>query len=621
MPPGRWLICADRGGLADQLAARWSAAGAPPVVVESGTEFHRSEDDRYRLDPLQPEHFTRLLADAAARGIRWDGVLYLGGLDAGLTEETTPEALAAAVETGCGGALHLLQALLGTQPTAPPPLWLVTRGAHRVPGDEHPGDPAAGALWGLGRVLALEHPELWGGLVDLPAEPRPGDAETLLAHLAAPEGEDQTVLRGSRRLRARLAPLAEPPVAPPELRPDVTYLVTGGLGSLGLAVAAWMVERGARHLVLLGRSAPTAPAAAAIAELEAAGATVRVCRADVARRGELAAALDAALAGRPPLAGVIHGAGVVDDGVLMHLDRARLARVMAPKVQGAWNLHHLTAHRPLDFFVLFSSAATLLGSPGQGNYTAANAFLDGLATYRRSRGLPATSLCWGPWSQVGMAAELQTRSRRQWRPPGVEPLPPDQGLALLGRLLQGSSPQVGVLAVDWAEFLRHYGGPRLPPVLAGLAAAAGTAGPAEPELPRRLREAPAAVRRELLGEHLGRTVARVLGLPPAEAPEPQCGFFELGLDSLMAIELRNRLAADLGCPLPPTLTFQHPTLEALADHLLADVLELEATSGAGGPPVREAAPLDHLSEGELLALLAEELATPAKPASTEDRKP
>ena len=289
-----------------------------------------------------------------------------------------------------------------------PRLWVVTRGTQAV-SMQTVGEQAAtvepvrvavaeAPLWGLARVVAQEHPGLQCTVIDLDPIVIPGELDRLLAELMHPDGEDQLAHRGDQRLAARLV-RRNKATAPSNavLRPDGTYLLTGGLGDLGLLVAGWLVGRGARNVVLLGRSDPGVEAGAVIAELEQGGARVLVARADVTHESELVRALKELQSELPPVCGVIHAAGMLDDGILMNQSWERFAPVLAPKVQGAWNLHRLTRDLPLDFFVLFSSAASLLGSPGQGNYAAANAFLDALAHHRRGLGLPALSINWGPW--------------------------------------------------------------------------------------------------------------------------------------------------------------------------------------------------------------------------------
>jgi NADPH:quinone reductase-like Zn-dependent oxidoreductase/aryl carrier-like protein len=413
-----------------------------------------------------------------------------------------------------------------------------------------------------------------------------------------------------------LAGAAEAPIATargesPRIAPDRTYLITGGLGGLGLRLAAWFVEQGARHLVLVGRSGASeradgpAPPEAAVASLRAAGADVRVARADVSVRTDLAAVLDDLDRSMPPLGGVVHAAGVLDDGSLARLTDERVARVMAPKVLGAWNLHELTRGRPLDLFVLCSSALALLGSPGQANYTAANAFLDALAHDRRALGLPALSIDWGTWTDVGLAAAQANRGERL-ASQGIEGLSPDEGAEAFGRLLQQGAVQRAVMRFHvrtWQEF--HLAAARSP-FLSELAASSAAAdqplregGPVR----ARLFATPPKERRAVLQAHLREQIARVLRCDPARIG-PSAPLQQAGLDSLLAMELRNRLELSLGISLTVTLIWRHPTLTDLAEHLASAMdLPLDAAheGAAGGPlhsPGDTAAPSGSAPETE-----------------------
>ncbi len=363
----------------------------------------------------------------------------------------------------------------------------------------------------------------------------------------------------------------------PTVSADGTYLITGGLGALGMHVARWLVGQGARHLMLVGRRGASPEAALVIRELEGAGARVLVARADVTEHDELGKVLAELRDSWPPLRGVVHAAGVLDDGVLVEQSWQRFERVLAPKVAGAWNLHQLTRDTPLDFFVLFSSAASLLGSPGQANYASANAFLDALAHHRRALGLPALSVNWGPWEGEGMAA--RTGGRRGWASQGTGTIPPEKGVEILGRLLRSAAVQVGVLPVRWPAFLQRFAGGRVPPLFARLAAA-GIAPPAPGEGPselmQRLREAPAGAQREVLTAYVTEQAARLLGPDRAAALDPRRPLQDFGLDSRTAVELRNALGHAVGRPLPATLLFNYPTVEALVGLLAGEVLKLDA---------------------------------------------
>ena len=294
--------------------------------------------------------------------------------------------------------------------------------------------------------------------------------------------------------------------------------------------------------------------------------------------------------------------------MLQSADRFRA--VMAPKISGAWNLHEATLDQPLDFFVMFSSAASVLGSPGQSNYAAANAFLDALAHHRRGLGLPALSVNWGPWADAGMAAELAHRSARRWIPEGVRPIEVSEGLGALGKLMAGQAPQVLAMPVDWNVFVAQFPAGKEPVALAELAAPGPrTAGARQvpSELLLQLSAAPEAERRALAVGYLQQQVAKVMGLVAGPLPEPDYGLFELGLDSLMAVELKNLLSIAVGKDLPSSLMFQCPNIDSMADYMLRD-LQKPALPPVPGISAADDAIMLPESEQELLSLLASEVA-------------
>ena len=362
----------------------------------------------------------------------------------------------------------------------------------------------------------------------------------------------------------------------PPIRADRTYWITGGFGALGLAVADWLVERGARSLVLSGRSIPAGPteaAGAAIARLSRSGARISALAVDATARDQVAGALSHIAASLPPLAGVVHAAGVIDDGVMVRLTWPRFAEVMAPKVLGAWHLHQLTAGLALDFFACFSSIASVLGSPGQASYAAGNAFLDGLAHHRRDQGLPALTVNWGPWSGGGMASRIAGRHRARFSELGIASLSPAQGVGVLGRLLRRDQPQLIVLPIRWPRYLAQYRPGQRPRLFDALAADDEPARQG-PTIRRQLDAAAPATRKAVLEAFLRHQLAHVLGLASPEAIERDQPLHSLGVDSLMATELRNRLEGQLAISLSATLVFNYPTLRALVDHLIGDVLQL-----------------------------------------------
>nr|MDQ2693986.1 SDR family NAD(P)-dependent oxidoreductase [Pseudomonadota bacterium] len=561
----RWLVLADRGGVGQRLAARLKAQGGACTLIPADRE----------LQDIPP-------------GLH--GVVHCRSLDAAAVD------LEAAGRQGCGSLLALVQALAAAG--AAPSLFIVTRGALAVAG--RGPNVAQSPVWGMGKVIALEHPELNPVRLDL--DPEDDDpVRTLLAELDHGGGEDQVAYRDRTRHVARLVRAGNENPGRMAFRADASYLITGGLGGLGLRLARWLVEQNVRHLVLAGRHGPGPAAGEAIKALEQAGAQVRVVAADVADAGQVAGLMEETERSLPPLRGVFHAAGVLDDALLVNQTWERFAKVLAAKVQGAWNLHALTARLPLDCFVLFSSAASLLGNRGQASHAAGNAFLDALAGYRRSQGLTALSINWGAWSEIGAAAAI--RADQRLRGEGLGSLSPQQGLHALEQVLSRPTAQIGVLPIDWARIAPHW---TRSPFFAHFRQPE----PARPaaDFAASLKTLPAGQRRARLAEHLQSQVSQVLGGGDGRAPiGVQQGFFDFGMDSLTAVELRNRLQASLGCALPSTVLFTCPTVADLADYLLAEVFGNAAPAEAGTDAEDAFAYLDEISHEALEALVNREL--------------
>ncbi|WP_338866151.1 type I polyketide synthase [Myxococcus stipitatus] len=441
------------------------------------------------------------------------------------------------------------------------------------------------------------------------------DAEEAFRHMAQAKHVGKLAIR-MKDPEARVAPME---VERQGIRADSTYLITGGLGGLGLSVARWMVEQGARNLALVGRTAPSSRAEDVIRALEAVGARVHVSAADVSREEDVERLFVDLRTHLPPLRGIVHAAGLLDDHTALELSESHFRKVAAPKVHGAWNLHACSLREPLDFFVMYSSAAVLLGSPGQGNYAAANAFMDALAEHRCQLGLPAMSIQWGAFSEVGLAAAVDVRGDRlSYR--GVGSLTPAEGAAALARLLERPRPVVGVLRFDARQWFEFYPRTASVPYFAEL--------PRESEPPRSgsarsaslrqaLESAPPAGRLDILEGQLREQLGRVLRIPAARI-DRHAPFKSIGVDSLMSLELRNRIEASIGLKLSAALLFTYTHTASLAEHLLErlglssspDVTAAPAEPPQVGELQRIEQELDQLSEDELAARLAEKLLLP-----------
>ena len=413
------------------------------------------------------------------------------------------------------------------------------------------------------------------------------------------------------------------PDAGQPVHPDATYLITGGYGGLGLLIANWLVERGASSLALLGRHPPSGEASDVIDSLRRRGVQVLNCVGDVARPDDVARALQEVDRILPPLRGVIHAAGTVDDGMLVHQHWERFAGVMAAKVAGSWNLHQQTMGRQLDFFVMFSTYVSLLGSAGQSNHAAANAFMDGLAARRRADGLPALSINWGPWGEAGAAVRLgliDTLARH-----GLQPLAPATALSAFAALLRvgGSErhlpPQVGVLSVDWDAYLPQSAqrdAPRLLPMAAGVRSLPQTASEPSPlpdaDIRAAVEAAAVADRPDVLSRFVRDHIARSLGIRTSGSIDVHQPLRELGMDSLLAVEVRSLIGRALGRALPATLLFDYPTVDSISRYLGQEVLQIEPWSDVsvhvvtGGPrsPDDALAAIEQMSDEDVERQLA-----------------
>ncbi|MET9050888.1 SDR family NAD(P)-dependent oxidoreductase, partial [Streptomyces bacillaris] len=572
---GRWLLVTPDGPGAEDTALACEQAlaghGADVVVIRVGAAVERAE-----LALMLPEFgaLAGVLSLLATAGYPHPG-------------PQTPDACPA-------GTLLLLQALGDSGIDAP--LWCATRGAVAVDGTEEVR-PEQAQVWGLGRVAALEHPLRWGGLVDLP-EPLDGPAlDGLCAVLAGRDGEDQVAVRAPVPLGRRLVPAPEPATpAPAPWTPRGTVLVTGGTGGLGAQVARWLAERGAEHLVLLGRRGPEAPGADALTDaLSALGARSTVLACDVADRAALERVLERLHDAGDTVRAVVHTAGLTSDTPLMDCTPEELARLTEAKTLGAAHLDALFDGRPLDAFVLFSSISGTWGSGGQGAYAAANAYLDGIAAARRGRGLTATSVAWGPWAGAGMAAGAVGEGLRRH---GLVPMAPEAALSALGLALALDEGETIVAELDWNRFAPTFGSVRDSALLRGLPTAPeprtadtatgsgpGTGG--EPPWRHRLSLLSGPEGRKLLTELVRSEAATVLGHESAAGFAADRPFREVGFDSLTAVELRNRLVAATALPLALTSVFDHPTAAGLAAYLFTELNGTEpnadGTTGATGP--------------------------------------
>jgi acyl transferase domain-containing protein/aryl carrier-like protein len=616
--PGMWLLLADRQGLAQALATLLEKRGDRCVLIDAGQAYGRVTADRWQLSPARPDDFTQLFADVIDHGsISLCGVVHLWLLDTPEPGALTDASLDAAVRMACASVASLAQELLQHVAKQPPRLWVVTRDA--VPAGPIPTvrGVAQAPVWGLGKVMALEIPEIWGGLVDLSDLEAREAAQCLFDELSASDDEDLAAWRGGERYVARLERCQLRNAPEVRVSAQCSYLITGGLGGLGLEVAEWLARHGARYLVLLGRrGAARSAARAAVEKLEAAGTRVMVAQADVADRNAMTQLFSQIANSLPPLRGVVHAAGNSGNREITaaRAEEAEMLEILRPKVLGTWILHELTRALPLDFFLMFSSIASVWGAKGQGHYAAANHFLDSFAHYRRALGLPALSLNWGPWAGDGMATE----EFRAWiRRLGVGSLRPVEALEALGHLLMGDRAQVTVAQVDWQAFKPVFGARRRRRLLEAITDETKESHAVQSQEPPALMikqlalARPPEERLSLIEQAVRDQIARLLGYSSPQSVDDHQSLMELGLDSLMTIELKNWIEKNLAVDMPLACLFDAPSIVELALQLLqrfdAASQGLQEDFGAASGNSQQAGELlkkiDQLSNSEIDSLL------------------
>ncbi|MER5466955.1 SDR family NAD(P)-dependent oxidoreductase, partial [Streptomyces sp. NPDC002668] len=545
--------------------------------------------------PVEPATGRKDLAAQLAEAAGDDtvaGVLSLLAIDG------KPAPAAAALTTGVALSVLLVQALGDADVDAP--LWCATRNAMGVSPADEVADPFQSQVWGLGRVAALEHAQRWGGLVDLPGTIDDRIAGRLAAVLGQ-SAEDQVAIRDRGVFGRRLSRLPAGRTGR-SWSPRGTVLITGGTGALGGHVARWLARAGAEHLVLTSRRGINAPGAGELTSaLEALGARVTVAACDVADREALAALL-----AEHPVNAVIHTAGTAEAGMLAETSLDDFAATVAAKALGAVHLHELLGDQELDAFVVFSSISGVWGGGGQAAYSAANAFLDGLAQHRRARGLAATAIAWGPWGEGGMVADAGDEERLRQR--GLTVLRPNRAISALHGALSDGDGAVTVADVDWERFAVPFTVSRpsvllsdLPEVRDALAEEPAEQAAKPSALKEKLSGLSEGEQQRLLVDTVCAHAAAVLGHSGSAAVEPDLAFRDLGFDSLTAVELRNLLTADTGLTLPATLVFDHPTPDAIARYLRS-----EFTGEAGPVEVSVFSELDRLESVISRAASAEE---------------
>ncbi|MCA9158485.1 MAG: SDR family NAD(P)-dependent oxidoreductase, partial [Planctomycetales bacterium] len=567
----------------------WLVIGSDPLANSLSSSLVKLGDEVQQLDLNDAERGVSEDTEGStdSRVVDWiqeqcerfanvDGVIFTSSLDCRARDQDLPIALQE--------LLHLVQSLSSTGRELSQRLWVLTRGAAPIAMETI--DDAAAMIWGMVQTVSVEVRQLRPACIDLDNESDiQQDVESVLGCLNARDSETHIAIRGDKRLVQRLVRV-EPPntVTKNSIRPDASYLVTGGLGGVGVCVAKWLCEQGARSVHLVSRRDPDDELKDELNQwARKHHSEVRFHRADVSIRADVDRVIQGIESDGKPLAGLLHLAGAHRDGAIVNLSWDDFLFTAQSKVSGALHLHEATQSLPLDWFVAFSSVASVVGSPGQANYAASNAFLDSLMHSRRKQGLPGLSLNWGPWDEVGMAAQLPASKKRRWEAMGVSMIQPEQGLQLLSKLIAGDSTQSVVVPADWSKMLCLFPPGLEPPLLENFIDANRQLSDPSPQwqqLKQKALQVPVNRRSELVARFVEALVRDVLDMPSEEPLDRTAGFADLGMDSLMGVELRNHLQQHLGTEmtLTATVAFNYPNVATLSEYLAKEVLHARVAS-------------------------------------------
>lgn len=601
-----WLVLKDRQGLADSIAAYLTAQGDACTLVSCGQNYTQGDDGVWTVNPFQEDDFKQLVnhwleqSEPAKRA-----VLNCWPLDTQIAESSQSRDVEDKLGRLCAGTLHLVQAL-GARNITLQAFNVITQDAQQVDKDDQL-QPAMTALWGMVRVVAKEYPQFHCRLLDVQADVALSVPVLKQLSQTGSTHELQGAVRDRQLFAPRLASCALTDSKPLAIKDQGVYLVTGAFGGMGFKLTQWLIEQGAKHLILLARTAPSEAVKQWLEQAKADGIAIHVEAVDIGDYHSLKQAVDKHCNGRQALAGIFHSAGVFADCLLQDYDWSVFSKVFPAKVQGSWNLHRLSME--LDYFVLFSSSASLLAPSGLANYVAANAFIDALAAYRHRKNLPAHSINWGVWQDTGMAAAVNDIRRQQWQVMGVRPMQAETALNAMLTVMGSDEANMAIIDIDFNDYVNSLdAGNRENYFQAVLSRqpdqAQKNSAPTE-SIVSLLQQNPDR-QQELMLNHISRLAGSVLGI--SADIDIRRGFFELGMDSLTSMELRNRLQRELEITLDATLTFKYPTVSALSDYLLGQLINANPKQEAAKP---ESVPENHQeqdSNNEAILSLDEQLA-------------
>jgi acyl transferase domain-containing protein/SAM-dependent methyltransferase/NAD(P)-dependent dehydrogenase (short-subunit alcohol dehydrogenase family)/acyl carrier protein len=617
LKPGCWLVFMDSSGFGRKLVDDLHCRGATCIAVSAGDQYRVNTSDEITINPSRSSDYEQLLSDVCTHRPGLERIVHLWGLDLPAGDDSRVENFEENIAKIDFSILHLLKSVSSAGLPDDPKLWIFTQGAQGVHVSETRRCFTGATLWGMGRTIANEFPGLWGGIVDLDQDALSGKSVPMLVdQMARPDKTDQFAIRQGERYLPYAVPLPIQHRQPVSIRSDATYVITGGLGDLGLVTCAWLVRQGAKKVLLMNRtplpdrsqwaSVPRNTHAykqiSAIEEMEKGGAKIRTAAVDVTNRSQLNAALAALTAENwPSVRGVIHTASQFDRKLMQHMDEGEYRTGLITKVAGACNLHALFKEQQLDFFVLYSSLNGLFGMVGLSSYAAANAFVDAFAHYSAADGLPTVSVSWGLWSGVGFVRkEVNQRAEDGLIHMGVQTLDPETAMDALGLLIAHRVPHGCIAQMDWGRFRTALGADRHPGIFSVMCEASKHSAPPTMEMTAKdsslratlLSVRSAEQRRKAVETFVKKVIGNLLRMESRTINRDK-PLGEFGFDSLMAVELFTQCERELQIPLQATMVWNYPTVALLAEYLarkLDPPMENDVTRGdVTTPPAEDAA--------------------------------
>ncbi len=590
-----WLLLLDSSELSDNVVQELENAGKTVLKLYRGSAFSQSSKDVFYINSSCKQDYSGLLNQILEQYSNISGIVHLWSHEISSNNIIEDNKLELHIKQNCEEVLYLLQELLSSDMNNNPKFYYITRNCQCVTMSEQNIQLSNSAIVGMCRVFNNEHPELNFYVIDTDNQ---SSTKRLMEEFLNPNAEMLTCFREDKRYVPRLTEYTLPTYAKVKLlenpiKQDASYLITGAFGALGLLAAEYLVHSGAKFLILIGRSEMNHEAKERVAEWQKKGVKIIISKLDISNYASLETAFNTEYVNMPGLKGVIHAAGTLRDASFLQQSWDHFNEVLSPKIQGAWNLHRLTQLKDLDYFILFSSVTSIMGTSGQANHAAANAFLDGLAFYRKQLGLCCMTINWGAWAKIGAAAKRLIGEMHAAVGSGIGTIAPEQGIGLFANLLTCHEPQVIAMPLDWKKY-SHY---PMPPMQASLLEkflkknemniqnteeTRNLHQNREPNFISILTEMPVQDRKPALMKHLQEKVAHTLGMNRPEMLLPHHRFFDIGMDSLMALDLKNILQNSLTQKLRSTLLFDYSTFESLTNYLLDEVLKLSTTPITSG---------------------------------------